>query len=295
MYTYSLIIPHKNCPEFLYRCLSTVPNREDLEIIVIDDNSVQCIDENKIFHTNIRIIYDSSGKGAGHARNLGLEVATGKWLLFADADDCYTDNFGELLDKYAENNINDIVYLNAVTFNEKNTSGTYIIDDYIKRFLKHRFYSEKVLRYAVFTPWTRMVKKDLVDTYQIRFDEVPIGNDYAFCLACSKYAKKIAVEEKFIYKYYRPLVTTSLTDSYRKVETLPLVLNNRMKMNRIYSECGFIFKFSIIKYYFTDLKKFNSSKVKSIYKDVLKQNRYSLLSDLFNTLMYAFGKVFSII
>lgn len=38
-------------------------------------------------------------------------------------------------------------------------------------------------------------KKDLVDTYQIRFDEVPIGNDYAFCLACSKYAKRLQLKK----------------------------------------------------------------------------------------------------
>lgn len=36
---YSVIIPHKNTPELLRRCLSSIPKRGDIQIIVIDDNS----------------------------------------------------------------------------------------------------------------------------------------------------------------------------------------------------------------------------------------------------------------
>jgi glycosyltransferase involved in cell wall biosynthesis len=37
--TFSIIIPHKNTPELLQRCLASIPKREDIQIIVIDDNS----------------------------------------------------------------------------------------------------------------------------------------------------------------------------------------------------------------------------------------------------------------
>ena len=43
-YNYSIIIPHKNIPELLQRCLDSIPKREDIQIIVVDDNS----DTNKV-------------------------------------------------------------------------------------------------------------------------------------------------------------------------------------------------------------------------------------------------------
>lgn len=39
MYTYNIIIPHKNSPKLLQRCLDSIPRRDDLHIIVVDDNS----------------------------------------------------------------------------------------------------------------------------------------------------------------------------------------------------------------------------------------------------------------
>ena len=39
MIVYSFIIPHKNCPVLLNRCLDSIPIRDDVQIIVVDDNS----------------------------------------------------------------------------------------------------------------------------------------------------------------------------------------------------------------------------------------------------------------
>jgi glycosyltransferase involved in cell wall biosynthesis len=39
MYNYSFIIPHKNCPDLLQRCVDSIPDRDDVQVIVVDDNS----------------------------------------------------------------------------------------------------------------------------------------------------------------------------------------------------------------------------------------------------------------
>ena len=44
MISYSIIIPHKNTPSLLQRCLDSIPQRSDIEIIIVDDNS----DEQKV-------------------------------------------------------------------------------------------------------------------------------------------------------------------------------------------------------------------------------------------------------
>ena len=100
---YSIIIPHKNCPDLLNRCLGSIPLRDDIHIIIVDDNS----DNDKkpqYDRNNMEIIFLDAehSRGAGHARNVGLNRAKGKWLLFADADDYYCEHGFEILDKYLD-------------------------------------------------------------------------------------------------------------------------------------------------------------------------------------------------
>lgn len=88
---YSIVIPHRNTPDLLQRLIDSIPMREDIEIIVVDDNS----DKDKkaaISRSDVRTIYidKEHSRGAGRARNVGMDAAKGKWLLFADADE-HTD------------------------------------------------------------------------------------------------------------------------------------------------------------------------------------------------------------
>ena len=86
MINYSIIIPHKNIPDLLQRCLNSIPRRTDIQIIVVDDNS----DPKKVDFEHfpgvgekcVEVYFTKEGKGAGYARNMGLKYAKGKWLLF---------------------------------------------------------------------------------------------------------------------------------------------------------------------------------------------------------------------
>lgn len=88
---YSVIIPHKDIPCLLQRCLDSIPPRDDVQIIVVDDNSSPDIVDFAHFpgrdRTDVEILFTKEGGGAGYARNCGLAGAKGKWLVFADADD----------------------------------------------------------------------------------------------------------------------------------------------------------------------------------------------------------------
>lgn len=90
MYNFSIIIPHKNLLDLLIRCLESIPKRNDIQVIVVDDNSVnQTAIQNeisKIEDIKIDFVACSKSKGAGGARNVGLQMALGSYLLFADAD-----------------------------------------------------------------------------------------------------------------------------------------------------------------------------------------------------------------
>lgn len=101
-FVHSFIIPHKNNPELLQRCIDSIPNRSDIQIIVVDDKSDY---EKKIalMHENLEIIQldENRSKGAGRARNVGLARVMAKWILFTDAGDFYDLGFMNVLDSYS--------------------------------------------------------------------------------------------------------------------------------------------------------------------------------------------------
>ena len=72
MINYSIIIPHKNTPDLLRKCLDSIPHRDDVQIIVVDDNS----DEDKVDFEHFpglneertEVYFTKEGKGAVNTR-----------------------------------------------------------------------------------------------------------------------------------------------------------------------------------------------------------------------------------
>ena len=79
-YTYSITITHYNNPELLSRMLGSIPERDDIQIIVVDDASTE---ENKaklakLQHKNMEVVYTPDNHGAGYERNVGFDHAVGR-------------------------------------------------------------------------------------------------------------------------------------------------------------------------------------------------------------------------
>ncbi len=209
---FSIIIPHKNIPDLLIRCVNSIPKRDDLEIIIIDDNSSpEIVDfENFPFNDgsreNLKIIFDKSNKGAGHARNLGLEVAQGKFLIFADADDFFLFTFNNILDKYKNSNY-DIIYCNACSLDSEFYTNAQRLGGYLERFINDYFSNDKhelgelELRYLFGAPWCKIVSHDIVKNNKIKFDEIFVIDDVTFSYLAGYYAKNIFVEQIAVYCY----------------------------------------------------------------------------------------------
>jgi glycosyltransferase involved in cell wall biosynthesis len=238
--TYSFIIPHKNCPELLQRCVDSIPERDDLQVIVVDDNSDEDKKPSLKERKNLQVILldASQSKGAGRARNVGLEHAEGKWLLFADADDYYTDYLPTLLDEYADDETTDIVYLNACKFDENGVETSFRTDKLINNYTNGVERAEMELRYNLWTPWSRMVKGSVVRSKKLLFDELPATNDKMFCLYCSYYSRSVKAEKQIIYKYYRP-TKGSITDKQRDSRMLDGLLDVRRRTITLYKKAGY--------------------------------------------------------
>lgn len=296
---YSIIIPHKNSIHLLKRCIESIPERNDLEIIVVDDNSgIAHQDFPYQERKNLKYIFlnEIQSNYAGHARNEGLKIAKGDWLLFADADDYYyTENLNKLLNKYKDVDYYDIVYFYVNVINEHGVISEYKINTHIRKYLASKCYSEKILRFGSWTPWTRMVSKRLVAKYNIEFEESPTGNDLYFGIKTSGHASKIACETELIYCYSRPTTWVSLTDSYYTLNTLEQRMEQTVRMNELYDLFNYKFKFSLLINYKvpsyikapTQIKEF-----KSIRRNFYIKRGINPITELLKAVIYKYGRVF---
>lgn len=202
---YTVIIPHKNCPELLERCLESIPDRNDIQTIIVDDNSddlqpIQILERR--FPGRISVIYTNAGKGAGYARNKGLERARGKWLLFADSDDYYTKEAFNIFDNYQDSDADIIAFKHRSVYSDtgEDAKRSDARNKYIENYVNNKNeQSEAKLRYCNDVPWAKMVRRSMVMENHIQFDEVPASNDTMFSLMSGYHAKSIVADENVVY------------------------------------------------------------------------------------------------
>lgn len=199
--TFTIIIPHKNCPNLLNRCLDSIPQREDIQIIVVDDNSDEC-KKPVVSRKDVEVVLldAENSKGAGRARNAGLEKARGKWLLFADSDDFFVDNFMELLDLH-NNSFSDVIMFKADSVDSETlvrSNRNLRLNKNIDDCMSNRI-TPIEMSLSVQQPWCRMIRTELVKKNMILFDEVIASNDTMFTTKVSCMAKSISVCSDIVY------------------------------------------------------------------------------------------------
>ncbi len=200
---FSIIIPHRNATNLLKRCLNSIPERNDLQIIVVDDGSeAKIIEELKrISRENLQILYSTPCKGAGHARNLGLEKALGKWILFADCDDFYEPEFNSFLNDNIDS-CADCIYFSVNSVDSTTYSPgprNFSYDEYISKFNPNVTRSEDWILFHKWEPWNKMISRTLIQKHHLKFDEFTKCNDMMFNIMVSFYAEKIKIIPNHLY------------------------------------------------------------------------------------------------
>ena len=184
MINYSVIIPSKNIPDLLARALASVPRRDDIQVIVVDDASDPSVVDFDSYpglgEAGVEVVFTTEGRGAGFARNVGLSRAEGRWTLFLDSDDLFTGDSLSLLDSHLEDDA-DIVYFNITSAYSDDLS-------YSPRHLSRSEYfagydgakREFCCRYLYTEPWGKMFRTSFLRASGILFDETPLANDFKF-------------------------------------------------------------------------------------------------------------------
>lgn len=247
MIKYSIIIPHYNAPHLLERCLKSIPVREDIQVIVVDDCSSAANSNFKDYPELSRpyLEFYSTGTngGGGKARNVGLQYAKGEWVLFSDSDDYFVEGFVDILEKYSKTTA-DIVFFNVQCFDE---SGKPV------RGIKERIYEiyeqrvdERVFRYCYTEPWGKLFKRSLLIDYNIKFEEVVVANDFLFSVKTGYYAKEVQISQDYLYNY--TVMSSSTSRGKMSKEKVRARLVENVKVQRFLETCGVITNYNLLAY-----------------------------------------------
>lgn len=234
MINYSFIIPHKNCFQLLYRCLASIPERDDIQIIVVDDNSIhQQFDFSSLGKRRIELYKLNEDSTAGGARNVGLQHVKGKWVIFADADDYFTSTVLSVLDCFRNSEYDYICHGAKCIDSESGKPSNRLLfyKEGICRYLKGEE-SIDFIKYHFHAPWWHIIRTDLIRKYNMQFEEVSIGNDKLFSYHIGFFAKSIKVIPDEIYVY--SVTPNSIINQKGVAKKYLQRLKNVVKMNVFY-------------------------------------------------------------
>lgn len=108
----SVIVPVYNKEKYLKKCLDSIVNQtyQNLEVIIVNDGSKddsKAVCENYLSDTRVQLI-NTENRGAPSARNTGLDLATGDYISFVDADDYIVKDFYKIMYQMIEDNQADM-------------------------------------------------------------------------------------------------------------------------------------------------------------------------------------------
>lgn len=204
---YSIIIPHKNIPQLLERCLASIPERDGVQVIVVDDDSDPAIVDFGAFpgtgRADTEVIFSKGekGRGAGYARNAGMKAAKGRWLLFADADDIFLPQAADAMERFRDCTADIVVFDNETAEGgvvrpvAREDARNLSLMDYV------RTGDTGILRYRIWEPWAKFVRREFVERRNLAFSETAYSNDLLFSIRSGHYASEIIFDPAKIYRY----------------------------------------------------------------------------------------------
>lgn len=213
MITYSVIIPYRDTYELLLKAVDSIPDRKDIQVIIIDNSLVPLLEEAvpKKNQASVLFLTSDPNAGAGHARNVGLSSACGRYVLFLDADDYFTEQAFSHFDRYIEKGF-EIVFFSADSI--KLTDGLpskrhLMLDSLVKEYVNSG--KEEPLRYLFENPYCKLYSLSFLREHNLRFEEVVCSNDTMFSIMSGHLATRIYAEDYPVYVITESSSGNSLT------------------------------------------------------------------------------------
>ena len=283
----SIIIPIYNGEKYIKQCIQSIQNQTymDLEIICVNDGSMDNTEKilKEQAKTDDRILVISKeNEGVSIARNVGIQKATGNYIIFIDIDDWIESDWIEQLVNKMEEMDCDIVRGNFIKENAERQIMQYgdlqdmknvYIENSSKQMQKLREYviTGKIPAYTVLL----LIKTSVIQS-KVKFQEnIPFMEDTIFYIDLLNHIKNIYLYDiKGYHYYYNSTSATKNPDLYMRnienIKTVNTILHQKVNV-QLYSKMNLRHMKSIKEYIFK-LYKYKKIKIREI-KNILEDEK----------------------
>lgn len=291
----SVIIPIYNVEKYIKQCLESVINQTlaDIEIICIDDgstdNSLQILEEYARVDKRFKVI-SQKNEGQGIARNKGIEIAKGEYIIFLDSDDWLEINALEFLYKEAKTKNMQVVQFDYINHDEYSKKSKYItfaneIENKYKARLNDgdtfnwKNYKEGCLYNLDLHIWNRIYNLDFIKKNKISFAPTKNGEDHLFRNGILLCADKILYLNQYLYHYRTrkgSIVNTKDEINMCIIENIDYLKDFLIEHN-FYNELNEEFekyKLQVLIWHYFQLPESTINKYKDRVKNILNNKQY---------------------
>lgn len=198
----SVIIPVYNAERYVGKCIESVQAQTymDWQMILVDDGSkdksLEVCQRYANQDNRISVIHQENA-GPGIARNVGLEYANGKYVVFIDSDDYIEKDYFKLLSQHDE----DVVYIDVRNVDE---DGRVLKEEYMSS--NNRLSLDSILRRQMTGSinWggvRKCLKLRVLQENNIKYTNHKIGEEAIYSFQALWYAKSVAFIEQPLYNY----------------------------------------------------------------------------------------------
>ena len=224
MVSVTVVVPVHNAEKYLTECLDSLTHQTliDIEIICINDGSTDAskliLDDYASKDHRIKVV-EQECKGVSSARNAGIVLARGEYILFVDADDYIAHRTCEYLLSVAKEAASDIVVFGGKSF------PSLVWAD--KSFPVHSitYSGDEVVHALLYEPgsrpfaWNKLYSTSLLRSSSLRFaEELSIGEDQLFQFEAFPEARRITFVEDQLY-FYRIHSASAIGSIANEVDT----------------------------------------------------------------------------
>ena len=204
----SVIIPVYNVEKYIEQCLESVLNQKmkNIEVICIDDCSTDStlgiLQKYAEGDKRVKVVSNKTNRNAGASRNIGINMASGKYIHFLDSDDWVEEGiYQKAYECIEETNADICVFLcnkydnvskelTSPVWFSYTTGTTMKFEDNYRHFLN-----------TAVVPWNKLFRTEFVKQKNIRFDEITCANDRTFYFSSITQAEKITFLKEHLINY----------------------------------------------------------------------------------------------
>ena len=268
---YSVIIPVYNAGKTLKRCMDSLLCQDyaDAEIILVNDGSTDTSGEicATIAASNSRVKFiDIENGGVSAARNIGLEAASGKYILFVDSDDSVADDYFCKLDALDKNDEYDLLWFSHKRI-KKDKEYLFHNENRILMGSRDcaRTFSAAYYRKHINPLWNKRYSFRIIHQNGLRFPEgISVGEDVAFNLQYAMLCRNCRLSDEVLYRFCldnRQSLTRNIRKENMQGSRLEDIVQRSIETAQLTEEERKLYQSA-----------FNAKKLRSVYSDVKRMH-----------------------